>query len=127
MHELAVTESILDITLRYAQEAGAAVVTDIHLVIGSLATIVDESVQFYWDIISEETIAAGALLHFRRIPGRMECQDCGLTYDPVDSLVCPACDSERVRIIAGEEFYLEAIDIDHNADQAELQAALASD
>jgi hydrogenase nickel incorporation protein HypA/HybF len=111
MHELAVTESILEITLRHAQEAGATAVSDIHLVIGSLSSVVDESVQFYWDIISEETIAAGAQLHFRRIPGRMECQACGQTYDPTDSLVCPFCDSERVKIVAGEEFYLEAIDV----------------
>jgi Zn finger protein HypA/HybF involved in hydrogenase expression len=41
----------------------------------------------------------------------MECQACGQTYDPTDSLVCPFCDSERVKIVAGEEFYLEAIDV----------------
>lgn len=111
MHELAVTESILEITLRHAEEAEAVAVTDIHLVIGALSTIVDESVQFYWDIISEESIAAGSRLHFRRIPGRMECQACGHTYNPTDSLVCPVCDSEHVRIVAGEEFYLEAIDV----------------
>jgi hydrogenase nickel incorporation protein HypA/HybF len=111
MHELAVTESILEITLRHAKEAGATAVSDIHLVIGALSSIVDQSVQFYWDIISEGTIAASAQLHFRRIPGRMECRACGQTYDPTDSLVCPFCDSERVKIIAGEEFYLEAIDV----------------
>lgn len=111
MHELAVTESILEITLRHATEADAERVTDIHLVIGDLSSIVDESVQFYWDIISDETIAAGSRLHFRRVPGRMECRACGQSYDPDDSLVCPFCDSEHVRIVAGEEFYLEAIDV----------------
>ncbi len=126
MHELAVTESILEITLRHAAEANAVAVTDIYLVIGDLSTIVDESVQFYWDIISEESIAAGAQLHFRRIPGRLECQACGQTYSPTDSLVCPFCDSEQIQIIAGEEFYMEAIDVGHAEDLSNVGAEPAA-
>ena len=113
MHELAITESILDITLRYAREAEAVRVTDLYLVIGDLSTVVDESVQFYWDFISEGTEAHGATLHFRRIPGELACQACGQHYSPGEQLTCPACDSENVRIVAGEEFSLEAIDVVH--------------
>ena len=71
MHELAVTESILEIALRHGRAAGATAITDLFLVVGELSTIVDESVQFYWDIVSEGTEAAGATLHFRRVPARL--------------------------------------------------------
>lgn len=111
MHELSVTESILEIALRHGREAGAATVTDLFLVIGELSTIVDESVQFYWDIISEGTPAAGSTLHFRRIPGRLGCRACGHTYSPREDLPCPMCGSIEIDIQAGEEFYLEAIEI----------------
>ena len=47
MHELPVTESILEIALRHAQEAGARRITDLYLIIGQLSTIVDDSIQFY--------------------------------------------------------------------------------
>jgi hydrogenase nickel incorporation protein HypA/HybF len=113
MHELAVTESILEITLRHAAQAGAVKVTDIHLVIGALASIVDDSVAFYWDLISKDTLAEGAKLHFRRIEALMECQDCQVRYKPGDGqLRCPECDGGQVRVIAGEEFRLEAIEVD---------------
>jgi hydrogenase nickel incorporation protein HypA/HybF len=113
MHELAVTESILEITLRHAEQASATKVTDIHLVLGELASIVDDSVQFYWDLISKETLAEGAKLHFRRIEAQMECQDCGECYRPGDGqLRCPECEGGNVRVIAGEEFRLEAIEVD---------------
>lgn len=111
MHELAVTESILEIATRHGREAGAARVTDLYLVIGELSTLVDESVQFYWDIISEGTTAAGATLHFRRVPAQLNCQACGHIYSPRQALPCSACGSEDVRVVAGEEFYLEAIDV----------------
>lgn len=111
MHELSVTESILEIALRHGRNAGATAVTDLFLVVGELSTIVDESVQFYWDIISEETAAAGSTLHFRRVPGLMGCRVCGHTYSPREDLPCPNCGSLDINILAGEEFYLEAIEI----------------
>lgn len=111
MHELAITESILDIALRHATESGAMRVTDLHLVVGELSSIVDDSVQFYWDIISDGTAAAAATLHFRRIPAQLSCRSCGHTYSPREDLPCPACGCVDIAVIAGEEFYLEAIDI----------------
>ena len=71
----------------------------------------DESVQFYWDIITEGTPAAQSQLHFRRIPGRLSCRACGHSYSPRQDLPCPACGSIDIAILAGEEFYLEAIEI----------------
>ncbi len=113
MHELSVTESILEIALRHAESAQAARITDLYLVIGQLSSLVDDSVQFYWDLISQDTPAEHARLHFRRIPTELLCQDCGLQYHPdPEDLTCPACQSARLKVAAGEEFYLEAIDVE---------------
>jgi hydrogenase nickel incorporation protein HypA/HybF len=113
MHELAVTENILEIAVRHAGEAGGTAITDLYLVIGELSSIIDESVQFYWDIVSEGTIAAGSQLHFRRIPAQLSCRSCDHTYSPQDGLPCPLCASTDITVISGEEFYLEAVDITH--------------
>jgi len=113
MHELSVTQSILEIALRHARQAGASRVSSLHLVVGQLASIVDDSVQFYWDIVAQGTPAQGASLHFRRIPAEFECRDCS-THFPLDgeTFACPACGSLKLKITAGEEFYLESIEVD---------------
>lgn len=116
MHELAITESILEIALRHGRAAGAEHITDLRLVIGELSSVVDESAQFYWDIVSEGTAAAGATLHFRRVPAELVCRACGHSYSPRQALPCPACGGEDIRVAAGEEFYLEAIDVDAEAE-----------
>lgn len=111
MHELFVTEQLRDIAIRYANEAGAAQITDLYVVVGELSSIVDDSVQFYWNYICEGTIAAGATLHFRRLPVTFVCRQCGRQYGAQEGPVCPACGSSDVRVVQGEEFYLEAIDV----------------
>jgi len=119
-----ITESLLEIALRHAREAQAGRITDLYLVIGELSSVIDESVQFYWDIICEGTLAEGATLHFRRIPAAMACQECSETYDPKVDLTCPTCGSSNVRIVSGQEFYLEAIDV--NTEEAAPSASTYS-
>jgi len=114
MHELPVTESILEISLRHARQAEARRITDLYLVIGQLASIVDDSVQFYWDIISKDTLAEGAKLHFRRLETEMRCLDCNLNYKPAAfDMACPSCGGSNIKVVAGEEFFLESIDVEN--------------
>ena len=113
MHELSVTESLLKIAVQHAEKANAQRVTDLHIVIGDLASMVDDSIQFYWEIIAKGTIAEEATLHFRRVPAELQCNHCSTKYRPTDrELICPACGGVGARIVAGEEFALESIDVE---------------
>jgi len=113
MHELAVTESLLEIAIRHAQAQNARRITGLYLVLGQWSSIVDDSVQFYWDIISDGTIAKGAILHFRRVPVVLTCQDCGKEYQPAsEDFACPECGGTNAKVKTGEEFYLESIEVD---------------
>ena len=113
MHELSVTQSLLKIALEHAEKAEASRVTNLNIVIGDLASMVDDSVQFYWEIIAKDTIAERAKLNFRRVPAQLQCQDCFEKYHPSDrELACPKCNGVNTKIIAGEEFALESIDIE---------------
>ena len=112
MHELAVTESILKIVLESAQKNKATAVTDITLTIGSLSSIVDDSVQFYWNYVSQGTICENAKLHFNRVIATLKCLDCDTTYSLIDDLTpCPSCGSINVIILSGEEFQVDHIEI----------------
>jgi len=113
MHELPVTQSILKIALEHAEKANAKRITDLHIVQGELSSMVDDSIQFYWEIIAKDTIAQNATLHFRRVLAELQCMACFQKYHPKDGeLVCPNCGSVGAKIVAGEEFFVEAIDID---------------
>jgi hydrogenase nickel incorporation protein HypA/HybF len=114
MHELAITQSILEIALRHAETAHAVKITDLYLVIGQLSSVIDDSVQFHWEILSQGTIAEGSRLHFERVPAKLTCTDCGNSYMLEDGTLipCPQCSSFHVNVVEGEEFRLDSIEIE---------------
>ena len=113
MHELPVTEGILKLAIDTAQRLGGRPITAINLVIGDLSSIVDDSVQFYFDILSKDTLAAGASLNFTREPATARCVDCDTHFSvnlpPVAA--CPSCQSPRLHVTGGRSFLLESIEV----------------
>ena len=114
MHELAITESLLEITLKHAAEANAKKVNELNIVIGQMSSVVDESVQFYWDFVAQNTIAEGATLNFKRIPAKFLCHNCQteFTLNGQPDFMCPQCESGQVQVIGGDEFRLDSIDVE---------------
>lgn len=112
MHELGITQQILEQALAQARTASAERITGLNLVLGALSDITPDSVQFYFDMLSPGTPAAGAQLSFRQVQPAMRCRRCGTEFAwTADGENCPNCGSDRYDLIHGREFYLESIDV----------------
>ncbi len=113
MHELPVTQSLLKLAVEHAEAAKATCITDIYIEIGQLSSYVDDSVQFYWDLISKGTVAEGAKLHFHRVPMELACLDCATRFQPSgENFECPSCKSARVQVVSGDVFQLVGLDVE---------------
>lgn len=116
MHELSLAESTLALALRHADKAGASRVTALHLVVGEFTTLEESSLGYYWDWVSRGTPAAGSRLDIRRTRARLKCLACEAEYEVEDKTWhCPSCRGERVRMISGDECYLESIEVEEPA------------
>jgi hydrogenase nickel incorporation protein HypA/HybF len=119
MHELGITEQLLALALRHAEAAHATRVTALNLVIGELASVVDDSLQFYWDFVSKGTIAENAALRFERVPGLFRCPDCEHRFVMEDfEGRCPSCGGSHTTVVDGTQFSLASIEIEEaNSDR----------
>ena len=113
MHEFSITQNILSIALKEAEKASATKISKINLTIGELSGIVDECVEFYFNLLSQDTMAAGARLCFYRTPTKLRCRQCATTFSPANpDWVCPNCRERRIEIVSGRECHVESIEVD---------------
>jgi hydrogenase nickel incorporation protein HypA/HybF len=129
MHELTATQDVLNSALEAAAKAGAHHIEAISLVIGGLSDMTEDSVQFYFDMLSQGTVAEGAELHFRHEPAVAVCLECSSRFEvsaPLSDLLavsCPVCEAPqaRLQIEGGNRFYLESIEVQDEMNKIDTQ------
>ena len=113
MRELNAIQSILMKALLNARQASAKRIKSLRLAIGEISELDQGSIQKHWDELSRGTPAERAQLHFRFIQAEVQCMACFMKYHPLDGkILCPHCGSYGAKILSGEEFYLESIELD---------------
>jgi hydrogenase nickel incorporation protein HypA/HybF len=70
MHELGITEQMVNIALEQASKSGISKIIRINLILGEASDISSDSVQLYFDSISKGTPAQGAELCFQPTSGQ---------------------------------------------------------
>lgn len=99
MHELGITQGIVEHVREAAAQANAAKVTDVYFTITPAADFTTESIEMYYEMLTDEDeLLKGAALHFTSAPIAATCLLCGeefLTEAPQP--VCPVCASQQVQ------------------------------
>lgn len=81
--------------------------------IGELTGLESESIRFYFDVLSEDTVAKGAELVFKMIKAQFKCRQCGNIFERANfTFNCPVCGATGVLVDKGKEFYIESIEVE---------------
>ena len=107
MHELSLSQAVLDTALRHA---GGRPVTAVTVRVGALRQVVPDSLEFYFELVSRDTPCEGATLETVPVPAVLRCTGCSLEWTlerPV--FACPACAGRDVEVVAGNELEVESI------------------
>ena len=99
MHELGITQGIVDRARAAAEQAGAVKVTDLFLTITPAADFQPESIEMYYEMLTDEDeLLKGAALHFAGASIAATCVSCGEEF-PTEAPqpLCPVCGSAQVR------------------------------
>lgn len=96
-----------------AQAAGARRVTRLRLRVGTLSGAVPEAMRFAWEVVSRDTVAAGAQLEIESVPATGWCAACELEFDGSDFFnECPRCHTVSDELRHGRELELISVEID---------------
>jgi len=112
MHEVSIMQSTLEIALEHAAARHARRITALHLRIGALSGVVNEALEFAFDVVTAGTLAQGARLVIDSIPVACYCEACGVEFHPPDPFhECPTCGRPSARMLHGREMDLVSIEI----------------
>ncbi|MFJ4655119.1 hydrogenase maturation nickel metallochaperone HypA [Nocardia sp. NPDC088792] len=108
MHEMAITQSVIDAVCAHA--AGRRV-HRVTVEVGALCAVVPDAMEFCFELVAEGTVAAGAHLDICIVPGTASCRTCGNRFalaGPI--LLCP-CGSADVELESGRELRIRSMEV----------------
>lgn len=111
MHELAITQSLVDTIVEHTD--GRQVVR-VRLEIGTLSGVEVDAVRFCFDVVTSETTLAGAELEIDRPAGRGRCRACRGEFAVTDLLAGCACGSLDIEITGGEQLRIRDVEVARN-------------
>lgn len=113
MHELAMTQSVVELVEAEARRHGADRVNKIKLKIGEFTGVVKEALEFSFDVIKAGTLLEAAELEIEVVPLRKRCEPCDRVFGSNGDFdfFCPDC-NRPAEIVSGRELQIEYIDLD---------------
>ena len=114
MHELSIAASIVEAVSESASAYPGARVKEVRLRVGALASVVEDSLQFCWELATQDTPLASATLVIARLPVIVHCDACGVDaeMDGVQSFRCPRCGQIAADLRQGRELEIESIELE---------------
>lgn len=117
MHELGLTQNILNTALKYAKKSDSKKVVTIVLRLGVLRDIKAEWITHYFQYISRGTLAEGAEILVIPDPIICRCNDCHQDFEidheqyTGEDILCPHCSKQNYTLISGAKFQIEGIEV----------------
>jgi hydrogenase nickel incorporation protein HypA/HybF len=113
MHEMSLTESVVDILREEASRQGFARVRTVWLEIGALSGVEPEAMEFCFDAATRGTLAEGARLEIVRAPGQGWCLNCEKTVALAERFgACPDCGGHKVQMTGGDEMRVKELEVE---------------
>lgn len=108
MHEMAITQSVVDAVCEHA--AGRRV-HSVKLEVGALCAVVPDSMLFCFELATEGTVADGARLDLDVRPGLARCRDCTAEFQLQDVILLCPCGSADVEVLAGRDLRILSMEV----------------
>ncbi len=113
MHELALTEGVINLIESQQEQEGFSRVLEIRLRVGEYSGIIPDCLREFFPIAARGSCAEGAGLVIESVPASFKCLDCGYEGAVDRKLArCPLCGSESLKMTAGREFYVDSLKVE---------------
>jgi hydrogenase nickel incorporation protein HypA/HybF len=108
MHELSITQSIVDTIVERTERAR---VTAVHLVIGKVSGVMPDAVRFCFEMVAAGSPVEGARLDIEEPSGRARCRECAEEFEVEGLIVLCRCGCADVEVLGGDELLIRSVEV----------------
>ena|ERR1700759_191261 len=113
MHELSLSSAIVNTVVKHADGRR---VTLVELRVGALRQVIPDTLDFYFGIVSRDTVCEDARLEQELVPAVLSCVHCERNWEiEFPDFRCPTCGQGGTEVVTGNEFEVESIDVEEVA------------
>lgn len=111
MHELALSENIVELVAERARSEGMRAVNKVTVEVGMAAGVEADALRFCFDIVTADTMVRGAELVIETIALQAQCRNCAGTFEPADMVSsCPRCGTYAPLLERGRELRVKSFE-----------------
>ncbi|MCL6639537.1 MAG: hydrogenase maturation nickel metallochaperone HypA [Firmicutes bacterium] len=108
MHEFSMVQEVMRVLKKSAAENNISRIKTVRLVVGKLAAVLPDSMQFCFEILAKEPPFVNTRLEIEEIDIRGRCRSCGKEFVIAGyRFNCACCGSPAVEVVAGNELYVD--------------------
>ena len=108
MHELAITQGIVDTVL---ERTGTARVAKVNIRVGRLSGVLPDALTFCFELVTAGTSLQDAVLEIEQPEGRARCRTCSSNFVLPDLILLCPCGSADVEVLAGRELAIASVEL----------------
>ena len=113
MHEQGIAQEMVSTALRHAEANHAQRVAQLNIEMSAATDETEESIRFYLDLLTRNTIAQDATFEISHVPVPAHCRVCDNHFSQSEfAALCPRCGAANAVVSRAEEFKLVSIQIE---------------
>ncbi len=112
MHEMSLCNSLIDLIGDQQRQQGFERVVEVRVEVGVLGHVDPHALEFAFDVVTPGSVAEGARLVIREIPGSGWCMDCSkMVAMAKRGDGCPDCGGFGIIVEQGDELRLKELEV----------------
>ena len=111
MHELSIAQNIVATVVATARQHGIRRITKVHVAIGPLSGVIEDSLQFCFPIALQDSGFKNIELCIEKKALGIQCQKCQAETELTEIILqCPRCGSQEVSVTSGRDLIIKSME-----------------
>jgi hydrogenase nickel incorporation protein HypA/HybF len=113
MHEYSIIQSLFDLIEKHVADNRAKSVAKVKVRIGKLSGVEPHFLKIAFDTFKENTVARSAEFEMEIKDVLVRCEKCERESILEEFIfLCPLCESSQIKVLEGEEMYLDSLELE---------------